>query len=229
LSTGCTVFGGYIGSITKTNHIFYNESELLQSDFAHTGYSNIKAGDKLKIILINGDSLMTEFMEFQKLSMNEYSRKYLKMREIYGSNVFFPEFHDTLTIIYRNKTIEHYEFLGFDYACIQVGDFNEKIYKIPLNTTYRLTLSGNDYASLFTSYNEMMTKGQIPTLSTVEIINNGIFSIIPLNEISQIITMNPYRKNYAIEGTAIGLGIDILILALLYDYAQNMPISIDLN
>jgi len=215
LSTGCTIIGGYSGYNLETKKIYYREFELEKSDFARSGYSNIKNGDDLKIILITGESLTGNFLEFKKLSMSEYSKKYAKMREVYGSSVFFPDFHDTIKVIYNNKKIEYYEFIGFDYACIQVRDFYNKTYNIPVINNYKLTLSGHDYASLFKKYAEMMNKGEIPTLSKIVILNNDTVTQIPFEEINQIIKIVPYRKNYALEGTAIGLGIDILIVIFL--------------
>ena len=215
LSMGCTIIGAASGGNLETDKIFYNEIELESSDYARSGYSDIEEGDSLKIFPIKGDSLIGKFIKFNKLSMSEYSKKYAKMREVYGNIVFFPEFHDTIKVIYINKSIESYKFLGFDYGCIQVGDFNDTIYKIPLINNYKLTLSGNDYAPLFKIYDEMMSKGEIPALSKIVIQYNGTVTQIPLDEISRIITIVPYRKNYALEGTAIGLGIDILIVIFL--------------
>ena len=208
LSTGCcTIIGGAIGKNTETVEIHYKKIEMSE-------YSKIEKGTNLKIILAKGDSLKGDFIEFKKLSMSEYSKEYAKMRKVNDGIVFFPELHDTIKVTYRNKSVQYYEFLGFDYGCIQVGNFNDKVYNISLNNIYKLTFCGNDYAPPSKRYEEIMAKGQIPFLSTIVIQKNEIVINLPLNDISQIILIVHKRKNHTLEGSLVGLGIDAIIVFL---------------
>ena len=213
LSTGCSIIGGAIGENIETVEILYKNIDMEKFDFSRSEHYKIEKGTNLKILLTNGDSLKGEFIEFKKLSMSEYSRKYAKMRKVYDE-IVFPKIHDTIKVIYLNKSFQYYEFFGFDYGCIQVENFNEKVYKISLNNIYKLSFSGNDYAPHINGYKGMMAKGQIPVLSTMVIQKDGSVIQTPLDEISQIIKIVQYRKNYTLEGSLVGLGIDAIIVFL---------------
>ena len=226
LSTGCSIIGGAIGENTGTAETLCQKIDMDKLDFSHSEYPKIEKGTNLKIMLTNGDSLKGDFIELKKLSMSEYSRKYAKIRKVYDE-IVFPKIHDTIKVIYLSKSFQYYEFLGFDYGCIQVGNFNEKVYKISLNNIYKLSFSGNDYAPHINRYKEMMAKGEIPVLSTMVIQKAGIVIQTPLDEISQINTIVYNRKTYTLEGSLVGLGIDAIIV-FLWIQANRIP-NLDWN
>ena len=226
LSIGCSIIGGAIGENTETVEILYKNIDMEILDFSRSEYFKIEKGINLKIMLINGDSLKGDFIEFKKLSISEYLKKYAKMRKVYDG-IVFPEIHDTIKVTYRNKSFQYYEFLGFDYGCIQARDFNDKHYKISLNNIYKLISKGNGYATPIKRCKEMMANGQIPVLSTIVIQKAGIVIQTPLDEISQIITVVHNRKNYTLEGSLVGLGIDAIIV-LLWIQANRIP-NLDWN
>lgn len=214
LSTGCSVIGLAIGVNTDTYNINYEEEEIEDSDFFKSEYPQIEKGNDLKIILINGRTLEVDFVEFKRLSLIEYSRKYAEMINVYGNEVFFPNLHDTIKVTYHNENTEYYEFLGFDTGCIQVGSWNKNIYKITPKNNYKLTLCNYDGELPYKMYEEMMSNGQIPYQSTIVIQVAGNVKQIPLDEVRHIIKIVPHKDNYALEGFLVGLGIDVLIISM---------------
>ena len=229
LSTGCMVMGRIIGEDIESDEIYYKDTKI---DLQNFELSSISDEATLKILKSNGDTLMGNFMGNVKIPIEDYSEEFM---DIFKDSIYFPSLGDTISVTSQDKSVEYHKFLGFEYGGIRLGEFNSDEFVISLAEPNVLVIDGNQILSLiayekfsakmsgdiksvtFEKYLKLMKRYGLPTKSALLVQqSNGIVKI-PLDGISQIIVIVSYKKNYAIEGLLVGLGIDILIIALLID------------
>ncbi len=229
LSTGCMVMGRIVGEDIESDEVYYKETKI---DLQNFELSNISDEATLKILKSNGDTLMGNFMGNVKIPIEDYSEEFM---DIFKDSIYFPSLGDTISVTSQDKSVEYHKFLGFEYGGMRLGEFNGDEFVISLEEPNVLVIDSNQILSQiayeeisakmsrnikavpFDKYLKLMKRYGLPTKSALLVQQSDGIVKIPLDDISQIIVIISYKKNYAIEGLLVGLGIDILIIALLID------------
>jgi len=224
-STGCSMIGLAIGGNIDTKEAY---DKKIESDSTKFESLELVEGDSIKIVSTDGDTLAGIFIQYQTLSVEEYTKEFINA---FGSKEYFPKQYDTLWTL-ENDNVVKYEFLGFEYKNMLVKDEKNDTLAISLNESFILLEEQNqifkekEFIEFIKDRTEIVKSVsfhrylQLMELFTGQNKRKILMShmketlVIPIDNISQIVIV--YHKNYALEGILVGIVIDVIILWSMY-------------
>ena len=227
-STGCSIIGIAIGDNIDSKEVYYKK---IESDSTKFESLELVKGDSIKIVSTDGDTLAGIFIQYQTLSVEEYTKEFI---DAFGSKEYFPKQYDTLWTL-EDDNIVKYEFLGFEYKNILVKDEKNDTIVISLNESFILLEEQNQIfkekefiefiefikdrteivkSVSFHRYLQLMELFTSQNKRKILMTNLNDTLVIPIDDIFQIVVF--YYKNYALEGFLVGFAIDVIIISIIY-------------
>lgn len=224
IATGCTAIGAFIGESTKTDETTIELNGVDSLDLKSLGIIN--GGDSIIVFTKGGDSIRGIYSDIQSSSDiidSDELRNNLK-------GIYIPELGDTLYMANQGK-YEKYEFLGFRYMSIRLGDSNDNIILINLNERKVIMKDDNliideDDIKLnksyvkFSEYENVLNNYYKSKKRMLAIQNDEGRLEFQICDIDKLVI--PANDGDFWTLTIIGASIDIIIATIIYfDYKEN--------
>ncbi len=203
---GCSIIGTVIGANIDASKPDRSTIELQELE-------TVKRGQKLDILLRNGEIVSGKFFRFDRMPQHEYTRNYSSAKEQNNALTSLPNLGSQITINQNNGQQVSCNLIGVDYNSLEVREKNQTDLTIVFldSISSIVTLDGKTIDGII--LRDLAVTGQIPFLSEIiieEKTNNTSISRIALNKVSRIEIHN--KKGGKFAGFAFGLIVDIIII-----------------
>lgn len=209
LNNSCTLIGLAIGSgIHKKDKDPYVVKPI--------EIQQLNPGRLLTIIYKDDRTIEGKYKGTSQISQEQFSEEYSRFLNVHPDELSLPAIGDTMEIYYAvYKITEKCIFLALETNSIIVDRFNlETPFYVPINSN-EIFLYRNGKVFLPNNY------ADIPCLTAIKIADTAHNLLnISVNEIKTI--KAHYRKDARLEGSLIGLGLDVAIISVLIYFSVNV-------
>ncbi len=173
----------------------------------------INPGDNILIQKINGDLFTGKFVGLDQISLDKYSAKYSKCRDLHSGKFNLPLLGDTIIAVDTSGKNWEIEFIGFDAGSLLFRKKNlSKPGRVTLTRISKIIVDGK-YEISGSTLNTMTLGHEIPSYYSLILNGNVRRHIIPIDDIYSIEIRT--SKHGARNGFMVGAAIDIIVIALI--------------
>lgn len=212
----CTLEGGFIGAKVGA-----------KKEAVPIRFWDYQIGEKVKIPLLNGDTISGECRGYHIITREEYEKKYVKCNKQQLMKPTLPELGDSIIIHLTSGEKIYCDLIGFGLIT-ENEEFRYSVIGKKPDTTGSSSYDMNIVAGLSTTQGEFIEKDQlqgfidlciIPVNYCMYIKNRDGMQYIAFNEIDS--TREPkmaINKKGAVIGLGIGAAIDTIMFYMIYTY-----------
>jgi hypothetical protein len=205
--SGCTIIGFMVGNHVDTSNA------ILESPTTEN-LQKIQQDTRLEVKFHSGRILQGNFQGIERVTSDEYLRRYSDFYTNPGLHPWFPVLKDTLTLrkksgfqFITDKTL--YRFVGFDFNCILLQPLSEEITMGMKMDNLAIIINQRGKKMSGQYIRTVVLSGVVPLRSELLLKVNNEMRRIKGEDIAEIIL--PKSATGRIIGTMAGFGIDFLV------------------